>query len=83
MTIGVVATFMVMTFTMAMKEADTATVMSLDFLQLLWASLIGFVFFAEIPDLYTWIGGAMIVVSTTYIAYRERTTVVRWGNVRM
>jgi drug/metabolite transporter (DMT)-like permease len=48
------------------------SVMSLNFLQLLWASLIGFTFFAEIPDLFTWIGGAMIVASTTYIAYRER-----------
>ena len=70
--IGVVAAFSVMTFAMAMKEADTAAVMSLNFLQLLWAALIGFAFFAEIPDLYTWIGGAMIVASTTYIAYRER-----------
>ncbi len=70
--IGVVAAFSVMTFAMAMKEADTAAVMSLNFLQLLWASLIGFAFFAEVPDLYTWIGGAMIVASTTYIAYRER-----------
>lgn len=70
--IGVVAAFSVMSFAMAMKEADTVTVMSLNFLQLLWASLIGFAFFAEIPDLFTWIGGAMIVASTTYIAYRER-----------
>ena len=71
-TIGVVAAFSVMTFAMAMKEADTAAVMSLNFLQLLWASLIGFAFFAEVPDLYTWVGGGMIVWSTTYIAYRER-----------
>ena len=71
-TIAVVTAFSVLAFAMAMKEADTAAVMSLNFLQLVWASLIGFVFFAEIPDLYTWIGGAMIVASTTYIAYRER-----------
>ena len=71
-TIAVVTAFSVLAFAMAMKEADTAAVMSLNFLQLVWASLIGFVFFAEMPDLYTWIGGAMIVASTTYIAYRER-----------
>jgi drug/metabolite transporter (DMT)-like permease len=70
--IGVVAVFSVMSFAMAMKEADTVSVMSLNFLQLLWASVIGFAFFAEIPDLFTWIGGTMIVASTTYIAYRER-----------
>ena len=71
-TIAVVTAFSVLAFAMAMKEADTGAVMSLNFLQLVWASLIGFVFFAEIPDLYTWIGGAIIVASTTYIAYRER-----------
>ena len=70
--IGVVAAISVLVFAMALKEADTAPVMSLNFLQLLWAALIGFVFFAEIPGLYTWIGGAMIIGSTTYIAYRER-----------
>ncbi len=70
--IGVVAAISVLVFAMAMKEADTAPVMSLNFLQLLWAALIGFVFFAEIPGLYTWVGGAMIIGSTTYIAYRER-----------
>ncbi len=70
--IGVIAAFSVMLFAMAMKEADTVTVMSLNFLQLLWASLIGFAFFSEVPNIYTWIGGAMIVAATTYITYRER-----------
>jgi drug/metabolite transporter (DMT)-like permease len=38
---------------------------------MIWAALIGFVLFAEFPDLWTWIGGAVIVVGTTYIARRE------------
>jgi drug/metabolite transporter (DMT)-like permease len=37
----------------------------------LWASVIGYLAFGEIPDLWTWIGGTIIFASTTYIAYRE------------
>jgi len=41
-------------------------------LQLFWAALIGFLIFAEVPEIWTWIGSAVIVGSTTYIAHRER-----------
>jgi drug/metabolite transporter (DMT)-like permease len=33
--------------------------------------MLGFFFFGEVPDVYTYIGGAMIFASTTYIAVRE------------
>jgi len=55
----------------AFKEADTTAVLPFDFTRLIWASILGFVVFAEIPDLWTWIGGAVIFGSTTYIAFRE------------
>jgi len=35
-------------------------------------SIIGFLIFAEVPEIWTWIGSAVIVGSTTYIAHRER-----------
>lgn len=65
----VVATF---SFTQALKDADTAVISPLFYLQLIWASALGYVFFAEVPGLYTWIGAAMIVAATTYIAVMER-----------
>ncbi len=40
------------------------------FLQLVWASLLGLYAFGEQPDLWTWIGAAIIVGSATYIARR-------------
>ena len=43
-----------------------------EFLKLPWAALIGYAYFAEVPDIWTWIGGAVIFVATTYIAFRER-----------
>ena len=34
--------------------------------------MIGAWFFAEIPDLYTWIGAAMVFSAGLFIAFRER-----------
>jgi drug/metabolite transporter (DMT)-like permease len=58
--------------TQALKEADITVVAPFEFLKLPWVALIGYAYFAEVPDIWTWIGGAVIFVATTYIAYRER-----------
>jgi drug/metabolite transporter (DMT)-like permease len=58
--------------TEALRQADTAVVMPFDFFKLVWVTLIAWLAFAEEPDLYTWIGGAVIFASALYIAYRER-----------
>ena len=55
----------------SLKLADTSVVLPVDFTKLIWAALLGYLFFEEIPDIFTWIGGAMIFASTTYIAARE------------
>jgi drug/metabolite transporter (DMT)-like permease len=55
----------------AFQGADTTAVLPVDFTRLVWASLIGYLFFAEVPAMTTWIGGAVIFASTTYIAWRE------------
>jgi drug/metabolite transporter (DMT)-like permease len=46
--------------------------MPLDFTRLLWSAILGFVLFAEVPDLATFVGGTVIFTSVVYIAYRER-----------
>ena len=43
----------------------------MDFSKMIWAAILGFFIFGELPGVYTWIGGAMIFVSTTYITVRE------------
>lgn len=55
----------------AFREADASMVLPADFTRLVWASLLGLFFFGEAPELTTWIGGALIFGSTTYIALRE------------
>ena len=69
--IGILASLANLTVAQAFKEADLTAVLPLDFTKLIWASIIGFVFFSEIPSIFTWAGGAMIFASATYIAYRE------------
>lgn len=39
--------------------------------QLVGATLLGYLVFAEFPDFWTWVGAAIIVASGSYIAYRE------------
>jgi len=56
----------------AFHEADATLVLPFDFTKLLWASAIGYVFFAERPDPLTLLGGSIILASVTYVAYRER-----------
>lgn len=55
----------------AFRFADASVVLAVDFTRLLWASLLGYLLFAEIPGAWTLIGGAVIFASTTYISYRE------------
>lgn len=42
-----------------------------DYTQILFAGLIGFLLFGEMPDGPTWLGAAVIVASTLYMARRE------------
>lgn len=70
--IGLLATLGHLAMTNAFRLADATAVFPVDFTRLLWASILGFLLFAELPDAATWIGGALIFASTTYITFRER-----------
>jgi len=74
--VGVVATTTQLLFNQGLKEAEVNVLMPLDFFKLIWASVIGYVLFFEIPSIWTWVGGVMICVSATYVAWRESTIVV-------
>jgi drug/metabolite transporter (DMT)-like permease len=69
--IGVVGTLGQMAVTEALKHADITVLMPFDFLKLVWATLIGIAVFAEVPDLLTWVGAALVFGSSFYIAWRE------------
>jgi drug/metabolite transporter (DMT)-like permease len=59
------------TLTQAFRSAEITVTQPAQFLQLVWATLLGLLVFGEQPVLWTWVGGAIIVASATYIAHRE------------
>lgn len=58
-------------FAYSLKIADASLVTPFDFTKLIWASLLGFLIFSEIPTLWTWLGGIIIFASASYVTYRE------------
>ena len=69
--IGLLGTAAQIALAQSLKEAETSVVMPFDFLKLIWTAALGYWLFSEAPDIFVWIGGAIIFVSSVYIAYRE------------
>ena len=55
----------------AFEKGELALLLPFDFLRLIWSVLIGYALFAEEPEITLWIGGFLIIGSTSYIAWRE------------
>lgn len=51
--------------------ADVTVVLPFDFGRLPFVAVLGFLVFAEVPTIWTWVGAAVIFSSTFYIARRE------------
>jgi drug/metabolite transporter (DMT)-like permease len=57
----------------ALEKGELALLLPFDFLRLIWSVLIGYALFSEEPTITLWLGGFLIIGSTTYIAWREAT----------
>jgi drug/metabolite transporter (DMT)-like permease len=57
--------------TRSLGAAPPAVVMPAHYLQLPFAAIVGFVVFAEVPDLWIWVGAAIIAGATYYILRLE------------
>lgn len=58
-------------FTRAFACAEATALMPFDYVRLPMVAAIGFVAFGDLPDLWTWAGGAIILASSVYVAHRE------------
>lgn len=56
----------------AFKRGELAILLPFEFLKLVWAILIGYTLFVESSPYSLLLGGFLIVVSSSYIAWRER-----------
>jgi drug/metabolite transporter (DMT)-like permease len=57
--------------TIAYRSAPVSVVAPFDYMALVYGLILGFIFFAEIPDGYLLVGGATVVASGIYIVHRE------------
>lgn len=57
--------------TRAYAAADATVVVPFDFTRLIFSALAGFVLFNEFPDLWTWIGGVVILIAVLWMTRGE------------
>ncbi|MEX0809397.1 MAG: DMT family transporter [Dongiaceae bacterium] len=58
-------------FILAFRAGEASFVAPVDYVRLISAAAIGFVVFAEVPVIWTWLGAGIIMASTFYIMRRE------------
>ncbi len=68
---GFSGTIFHLTLYQAYKLADVSLVQPYSFLVLVFASIMGYFVFGEIPDIYTWIGTGVIFIGVIIISIRE------------
>ena len=69
--LGTLATIGHLCMVQGLKLTDAMTIFPLDFTRLIWASLFGLFIFSESPDVWTFVGAGIIVISGTFMLYRE------------
>ena len=59
----------------SLKAADVAATQPARFLELVWASMLGFLIWSDVPPVWTFAGAMLIFGATTWIARREARAV--------
>ena len=69
--LGGIGTLAHMSVARAYASADASACAPYEFVRLPYAALIGYLMFGEVTDIWTWVGAAIIVAASMYVAYRE------------
>lgn len=80
--VGLAATISHMAMTYALKFAPSSTLAPLHYLEIVTATLFGYLFFRDFPNALTWVGVAIIVASGLYVIHRERVTAAQLRQAR-
>ena len=67
----------IMCLTHAFRLGPAALITPFEYSALIWATLLGFLLWGELPDSFTLVGAAIVAGSGLYIIYRERIQVDR------
>ncbi|MCP4979815.1 MAG: DMT family transporter [Gammaproteobacteria bacterium] len=68
---GVLATVANWIGVKALRLGEASVVGNIQYMQLIYAAILGFFLFSEVPDKYTIVGAAIIIGSSIYIFHRE------------
>lgn len=87
--VGILAIFAQFMIVQAYRTAPAAVVAPIQYTQILWATLYGWLLFSELPDRFTIIGASVVIASGLYIVWRETRSnvsevnpILRTPNVR-
>ena len=72
--IGLMSVILQRTYNRGIQAADISIAMPFNFTRLIWASLLGWIVFSEFPDVWTWIGGVIIFISSIWLTKLGRKT---------
>ncbi|WP_040577609.1 DMT family transporter [Methylopila sp. M107] len=64
------------------RRADASLIAPFEYSTILWALVIGFVLFGDVPSIWTVVGGAIVVGSGVAVAWRERQLGIKRARVR-
>lgn len=70
MLLGITSVGLQRSFNRGMAATDATFALPFNFSRLLWAALLGWLVFAEFPDVWTWVGGSVIFVASVYLLRR-------------
>ncbi len=56
----------------AFREADATVVLPADFTKLVFAGLAGWIFFAELPEIWIWVGGSIVFIGVFLNVWFEK-----------
>jgi len=70
--LGVIAGFGHLSLVYGLSQAPASMLAPFNYTALIWATVFGFVVFAELPDRMTLFGAAIVVAAGLYVWHRER-----------
>jgi drug/metabolite transporter (DMT)-like permease len=69
--LGVLGGLAQIALTASLRLAPISVVLPMDYSNLLWSALFGWLIFSTLPSTSLWLGAPLIIASGLYIVYRE------------
>ncbi|WP_375597049.1 DMT family transporter [Devosia sp. Naph2] len=69
---GALSAFTFFLFTEAFRRTPASTLAPFQYIEIVGATIVGYIAFGDFPDFWTWVGTAIILGSGLYVFHRER-----------